>query len=256
MSTFDTHGNLHGNDGKFEPQHRGEGDVDDLASSATIDLSAYPEIRELGDLTPEQERLLRVLVDPDNDPWNRTTDELVADLDTNTGDNNDEIRQVADRMRADFDQKHGYGAFAVEFVTDSEGIESYYNVSTRLDDNLYLVQDGDLVDLSARDDDGIASALYTAQVLDRDFQKLRARGIEKGLIPGEPGSTERKRAWPENDAEREAYADWRYEANNGDTHEGFRDWYEGRESSRRVWESAACTCTKTDPADCPVHQPA
>jgi hypothetical protein len=35
--------------------------------------------------------------------------------------------------------------------------------------------------------------------------------------------------WPENDAEREAYADWQYEVTNGDTLLGFREWLTHRE---------------------------
>ncbi len=244
MSTFDTHGNLHGSDGKFEPQHRGEGDVDDLTTRPRPTPEQIAEA--LGDgpvLSEDEKRVLDILTDPDNHEFSGVgdPDDPAGTLDEigEFGDDGDwyGVERIADLLDAqsvrttDMDN---VGAFSFTLNRSGEYEVGSYTVGVGLgreigaelsvtEDSKYLIADRYP---ELREATGLRKAVYIASTIDGDYQRARTKAKRLGLVP-DPSAV-RKSPWPETDDEKVAFVDWQYGVANGDTNASFRDWYENR----------------------------
>lgn len=219
-------------------------------------LIDHPDvIAALGDgptLTPTQERLLGILLDPANDAAGYfsglSDDDIRADMldqyEHFAGEDSDTLYnagRIADTYRTHLEREDAkntgkpYGDtpfhFGYQGNADSEIIEiPMYDIGVYLghDTGSWLTDSHDTKYLryarTAHPGSGLRVAIELAEIITDDYQRVLGKAQRLGLLPAPPS----RPVWPDTDEERAAFADWQYEVGNGDTAAAFRDWYDAR----------------------------
>lgn len=190
-------------------------------------LPQTDEIRDLGDLTRNQQRLLAIILNPTNDTAGfydgDTPAEIAEEIEDSFGsftgyDSYAQASQIADALHAHYNYRTpanpdgGAGDFTFGFECNSEGEISGYEIGIYLGHSrggIYLSKSQETKYLANgnRDATGLQAALGYAEVLDGDYQWLLGKARDLGLLPPEtPQTNHTETGRPDPQAARQALA--------------------------------------------------